>query len=51
MIAKMTGKLSKILRPNSLNAQFVPNFQNVVSDLNKTRNQLVDRLKGVPMVS
>jgi hypothetical protein len=40
MIAKMAGKISKILPPNSLSAQFVPNFQNAASGLNKTRNQL-----------
>jgi hypothetical protein len=39
----MTEKLSKILPPNSLNAQFVPHFQNVASDLNKTRNQLYEK--------
>jgi hypothetical protein len=47
MIAKMMEKISKILPPHSLNVQFVAHFQNVVSDLNKTRNQLDDNYQTV----
>jgi hypothetical protein len=47
MMAKMTEKRSKILPSNSLNAQFVPNFQNVASDLNKTRNHLLAKILAI----